>query len=140
MCYDVLLWGKNDSSLHGDATHLQSLPHRFIADGRYIPVVYYSNELYLCLLKTCIFLLEKLHLEERSSTSSTNTNLYCEAGTTLDLQTDFAVKPGNTQTVPFPRVRQEAAVQLIRTMANTPRYMDFILCVGSQPCKRFLET
>lgn len=43
LSYDVLLWGKNDSSLEGDASHLQSLPHRFTDDGRCIPAVYYSN-------------------------------------------------------------------------------------------------
>lgn len=80
---------------------------------------------------------EKLHLKtkEQSSTSSTNANLYCEDGTTLDQPTQIIVKPRNTQTVPFPRVSQETAVQLRRTMANTPRHMDFILCVESQPCK-----
>lgn len=80
---------------------------------------------------------EELHLKtkEQSSTSSTNANLHCEDGTTLDQPTQIIVKPRNTQTVPFPRVSQETAVQLRRTTANTPRYMDFILCVESQPCK-----
>lgn len=80
---------------------------------------------------------EELHLKtkEQSSTSSTNTNLYCEDGTTLDQPTEFAGKPRNTQTVPFPWISQETAVQLRRTMAKTPRYTDFILCAESQPCK-----
>lgn len=85
---------------------------------------------------------EELHLEtkEQISTSSTNTHLYCEGGTTLDQPTTFAVKTRNTQTAPFAQVSQKAAVQLRRAMAKAPRYMDFILRVGSQPCKRFLET
>lgn len=92
-CYHVLLWGKNYSSLEGDATHLQSFPHRFTA------------------VSTCNLLLkwtvasslknmhipsrEELHLKEQS-TSSTSTNLYCEDGTALDQPTDFTVKPRST--------------------------------------------
>lgn len=49
----------------------------------------------------------------------------------MDQPTAFAVKPRNIPTVPFPQVSQKAAVQLRRTMASTPRYMDFMLCVGS---------
>lgn len=85
---------------------------------------------------------EELHLKtkEQSSTSSTNTNLYCEDGTTLDQPTEFAGKPRNTQTVPFPWLARKQLCSSEEQWPRLPGTQISSYVLKASLAKRFLET